>query len=189
MPRVWPILLCVVLLCASARSESQEAETSETQDQDLDPTRVIASTTISLNRRTSAGTEVPHPVPASIFEGEDAAAASFRFCAQNNMENLEAVLTIIKHLQPLLDKMDTVPETSEPALRSAGAYAKRAKEAIAEGRPLDAGADLIRALKREGLDPEAAERMKAQLTNVFWETKRFWEAEARARQTSQDETW
>ena len=105
---------------------------------------------------------------AKLFQGDDAAAASFRFCEKAEILEKEWLLAVAAQLNTALsEQKPNYRPAASAVLKSAGAYSKRAKVHSKDGEYDLAAIDLIRALSRRGLEEDVVAKMERALNEAF----------------------
>mmetsp|Transcript_19774 Transcript_19774/g.29947 ORF Transcript_19774/g.29947 Transcript_19774/m.29947 type:complete len:665 (+) Transcript_19774:96-2090(+) len=125
-----------------------------------------------------------------VLEGDDIGVAAFRFAEENSAafdspsETQEAVMEVAKKLQGVLEAQNYEPPKElthcggkRPC--SAGKLWKRAEEMRKADMHDDAGADLIRALLKTGIEVDFIDRCKRSLQWAFGSIQRQREREKR----------
>jgi tetratricopeptide (TPR) repeat protein len=126
---------------------------------------------------------------AVVYEGEDVGVAAFRFAEEysatidSDTESHEIVMQVARQLQDLLEAQNYEPpkELTHCGKRqcSAGKLWKRAEEMRKADMHDDAGADLIRALLKTGIEVDFIDRCKRSLQWAFGSIQRQREREKR----------
>eukprot|EP00537_Pseudo-nitzschia_pungens_P005953 CAMPEP_0172360826 /NCGR_PEP_ID=MMETSP1060-20121228/4780_1 /TAXON_ID=37318 /ORGANISM="Pseudo-nitzschia pungens, Strain cf. cingulata" /LENGTH=652 /DNA_ID=CAMNT_0013082915 /DNA_START=36 /DNA_END=1994 /DNA_ORIENTATION=+ len=124
-----------------------------------------------------------------VYDGEDVGVAAFRFAEDHSTrfssttETQKAVMQVARKLQEVLDSQNYHPpkELTHCGKRqcSAGKLWKRAEEMRKADMHDDAGADLIRALLKTGIEVDFVERCKRSLQWAFGSIQRQREREKR----------
>ncbi|VEU36728.1 unnamed protein product [Pseudo-nitzschia multistriata] len=137
----------------------------------------------------AASCKAANTVIVSVYDGEDVGVAAFRFGEEHSSafgspsETQESVLKVAQELQGVLDKGSYEPpkELTHCGKRqcSAGKLWKRAEEMRKADMHDDAGADLIRALLKTGIEVDFVERCKRSLQWAFGSIQRQREREKR----------
>jgi len=125
----------------------------------------------------------------NVYEGDDVGTATFRFAEEYSAiftstdETIDTVLTVAQNLQTVLEEKNYVPpkELTHCGKRqcSAGKLWKRAEEMRKADMHDDAGADLIRALLKTGIEVDFISRCKRSLQWAFGSIQRQREREKR----------
>jgi len=97
---------------------------------------------------------------------------------------ISTLLDVAKQLTLSLERAGNTAAASAAlnasvSLKSAGAYKKRAAAAAADDRYDDAAVDLMRAMLRPGVDPQALEAIEAGLASTLRDLKEHREVEAK----------
>ena len=137
---------------------------------------------ISVNVHGS-GDDHQRQVPA--FSHDDGAQAAFRFCAESGISDLGSLRHVAQDLQRMIDQKDH--DKVDYKLRTAGAYSRRAEEHAKNGRYIEAGADLTRALLRPGLDEDQSQKIHQRLQGTMGGSKRQLEREEKGRAEEREE--
>ena len=138
----------------------------------------------------AATCNVSRKVTVYAFEGDDVGVAAFRFAEEysayfddSTTETQETVMEVAKKLQDVLEakKYEPPKELTYCGKRqcSAGKLWKRAEEMRKADMHDDAGADLIRALLKTGIEVDFIDRCKRSLQWAFGSVQRQREREKR----------
>ena len=155
---------------------------------------------VSVNVHNSEQGDHQRQVPA--FAHDDGAQAAFRFCAETGISDLNSLRNVAKDLQRMIDQKEHEKVPGSVAalpcrlrlilqvdykLRTAGAYSRRAEEHSKNGRYIEAGADLTRALLRPGLDEDQSQKLHQRLQRTMSGSRRQMEREEKIRIEEQEE--
>ena len=160
-----PILIvCLTAVLATFRCAVASDATKASSE------KVVASLDFVLNQEGES-------IPVHLYDGEDVGVAAFRFAEEQSAylntkgESQEIVMQVAHQLQDLLEAKDyeTPKELTHCGKRpcSAGKLWKRAQEMQKADMYDNAGADLIRALLKTGIEVDFADRCKRSLQWAF----------------------
>ncbi len=180
------LLLCLTAIltifrCAVASEETSD-ETQESTEQKL-----VASLDFVLHQ----GAE---PIAVHVYDGEDVGVSAFRFAEEESSwlmkkdEPQEIVMRVAQQLQDLLESKnyEAPKEVTHCGKRacSAGKLWKRAEEMQKADMYDNAGADLIRALLKTGIEVDFADRCKRSLR---WACGRIQQQREREKKEAEEE--
>ena len=132
----------------------------------------VATITMNVNIHDSDGAE-PRPVAkatAYVDAGEDSAVGAFRWAEEQQVFDIGTVREVHKKLEEAVPDSYKVPEELTVCGKrtcTAAKHAKRAEEARKAGIYDDAGADLLRALTKKGIDADFLRKCEASLAKNF----------------------
>ena len=162
---------------AAAEAERQKAQKAQKRQQarqarELEESKklgpVVAELGLTVHDPASGGERIQ--TVARVHEGDDAAAASFRFCERYNLLNRDSLVSIAQQLQGKIEaaRQDGYEAAEGVKLKSAGAYSKRSKASAKDGEHDAAATDLVRALARKGiLEEDVKEKMARRLQDAI----------------------
>ncbi|GMH96044.1 hypothetical protein TrST_g917 [Triparma strigata] len=153
---------------------------AEESSSDDDPKQRIASIELTLTENVDGAT----PVKASAYvdDGEDYAIGAFRFAEDHSFFHVETVLDVAKKLQVELPETYSTPESLTKCGKktcSAGKLWKRSDEMRKADMHDAAGADLIRAMFKKGIESDFVAKCEQSLERTFDNIKRQRERERR----------
>jgi len=142
-----------------------------------------------MSRHCAASCNQARKAKVYVFEGDDVGIATFRFAEQywaafsSTDQTLDTVLRVAHNVQNVLKEQNYEPpkEITHCGKRqcSAGKLWKRAEEMRKEDMHDDAGANLIRALLKTGIEVDFIDRCKRSLQWAFGSIQRQREREKR----------
>jgi len=142
-----------------------------------------------MNENCAASCNSSRKAKVEVYDGEDVGIAAFRFVEEHSgdfkssAETQDVVMKVAHQLQELLEEQKYEPpkELTHCGKRpcSAGKLWKRAEEMRKADMHDDAGADLIRALLKTGIEVDFIERCKRSLQWAFGSIQRQREREKR----------
>ncbi|EKX48811.1 hypothetical protein GUITHDRAFT_136477 [Guillardia theta CCMP2712] len=157
-------LSCLLLLCWLLHAQADEGVKGAEGD-------YVTTITLVATHAGKDGAEVKKDILIGVRRGEDAAAAAARACYENGILPTDQVLNVLSYIKNALEGKEHQPEVE--LLRTAGAYMKRAAELSANDQYIEAAADLVRAIDRNGLDPTVRSKISQLLQDAFKDQKAF----------------
>lgn len=158
---------------AGKDKERQCADWAETGECSANPDYMANNCAASCNQSKI--------VKALVYQGEDAAVAAFRFAEETAVTDTQIVLDVAQSLRDALGDYNPPTELTKCGKRScsAGKLWKRAEEMRNANAYDAAGADLIRALLKTGIEVDFIQRCKQSLQWAFASVKKQREREER----------
>ncbi len=158
------LIVCLTAVLATFRFAVASDATKASSE------KVVATLDFVLNQEGES-------IPVHVYDGEDVGVAAFRFAEEQSAflntkgEPQEVVMQVAHQLQDLLEakSYETPKELTHCGKRpcSAGKLWKRAQEMQKADMYDNAGADLIRALLKTGIEVDFADRCKRSLQWAF----------------------
>eukprot|EP00960_Hanusia_phi_P052160 761288-Hanusia_phi.AAC.1 len=167
------LALCCFLLLTQAEEEVNQTGPD-----------YIATITLVATHAGKDGTQVKRDILIGVRSMEDAAAAAARGCYEHDILPTDQVLNVLSYIKNSLDGKNHQPDIQ--LLRTAGAYMKRAAELSTNDQYIDAAADLIRAIDRNGLDATVRSRISQLLQDAFKDQKGYDEQLEKERQIAEE---
>ncbi|GMH63681.1 hypothetical protein TL16_g03779 [Triparma laevis f. inornata] len=172
------LLACFLLLLIAAVSVVPSVSSDSSSDDDK--VQTIASIELTLTENVESAE--PIKANAYVVAGEDFAVGAFRFAEDHSFFHVQTVIDVAKKLQSNLPESYAAPESLTKCGKktcSAGKLWKRAEEMRKADMHDAAGADLIRAMFKKGIESDFVAKCEQSLERTFDNIKRQREREKR----------